>query len=384
MTDLLNAASLQELASVRVPPCLSLYQPTHRSRPDNKQDPIRFRNLVKELEASLVQGHSSADARELLQPLVALGDDVDFWNHTLDGLAVFRADGLFRTYRLQRPVTELAVVADSFHVKPLRRYLQSTDRYQVLQLSRGRFRLFEGARDTLYEIDPASVIPRTLADALGEERTDPHSSVTSHAGTGVGAGALHHGHGGRKDEVDGDAERFFRIVDRGVHEHHSKVTGLPLVLAALAEHHHLFRRVSHNPLLMEIGLAANTEALSLDRLREEAWKVVEPQMQSHERALTDVFHASRAQGLGSDDIADIAVASVQGRVATLLIDAERHIPGRFDSTTGEITLADLEQPEVDDLLDDLGELVQKLGGKVHVMSSAQMPGPSGIAATYRH
>ncbi|TVR67101.1 MAG: hypothetical protein EA420_00995, partial [Candidatus Competibacteraceae bacterium] len=32
------------------PPCLSLFQPTHRNHPDNQQDPIRFKNLVKALE----------------------------------------------------------------------------------------------------------------------------------------------------------------------------------------------------------------------------------------------------------------------------------------------------------------------------------------------
>ena len=31
------------------PPCISLYQPTHRRHPDNQQDPIRFRNLVTEV-----------------------------------------------------------------------------------------------------------------------------------------------------------------------------------------------------------------------------------------------------------------------------------------------------------------------------------------------
>ena len=36
-------------------PCLSLYQPTHRHHPDNQQDPIRFRNLVKSMEQSLRQ-----------------------------------------------------------------------------------------------------------------------------------------------------------------------------------------------------------------------------------------------------------------------------------------------------------------------------------------
>jgi hypothetical protein len=28
-------------------PCLSLYQPTHRRHPENLQDPIRYKNLLK-------------------------------------------------------------------------------------------------------------------------------------------------------------------------------------------------------------------------------------------------------------------------------------------------------------------------------------------------
>ena len=35
------------LLAEREAPCLSLYQPTHRQHPDNTQDPLRFRNLVK-------------------------------------------------------------------------------------------------------------------------------------------------------------------------------------------------------------------------------------------------------------------------------------------------------------------------------------------------
>jgi hypothetical protein len=43
---------------------------------------------------------------------------------------------------------------------------------------------------------------------------------------------MHHGHGGKKDEADIDAERFFRAIDRAVLEHHSRPSGLPLMLAA--------------------------------------------------------------------------------------------------------------------------------------------------------
>ncbi len=135
MKTLLTTESLAELASVHEPPFLSLYQPTHRHRPENQQDPIRFRNLLKDLEASLRQQHPAVETRLLLEPFEALAHDHDFWEHTLDGLAVMGGPTLFRVFRLPRPVKELVVVANSFHTKPLRRFLQSVDRYQVLGLS---------------------------------------------------------------------------------------------------------------------------------------------------------------------------------------------------------------------------------------------------------
>src|SRR5690606_30442171 len=106
-------------------PCLSLYQPTHRQHPDNVQDPIRFRNLVKDMAESLRQKYPKREIQSLLQPFEDLADNEAFWNNTADGLAVLGAPGLFRVYRLQRPVAELVVVADSFHTKPLMRITQS-------------------------------------------------------------------------------------------------------------------------------------------------------------------------------------------------------------------------------------------------------------------
>ena len=36
-------------------PCISMYQSTHRYSPENKQDPIVFKNLIREIENSLKQ-----------------------------------------------------------------------------------------------------------------------------------------------------------------------------------------------------------------------------------------------------------------------------------------------------------------------------------------
>ena len=83
-----------------------------------------------------------------------------------------------------------------------------------------------------------------------------------------------------KDEVDIDAERFFRAVDRAILKHHSRPSGLPLLLAALPEHHSLFHQVSHNPFLMADGIDIHPDALPMDALRDRAWQVVEPQYQA--------------------------------------------------------------------------------------------------------
>jgi len=382
--NLLTSQALAELASVQQSPCLSLYQPTHRSQPDNQQDGIRYRNLVKELETSLRQTYSAAETELFLKPFTDLSHDDSFWHQTWDGLAVLSGPGLFRVFRLQRPVDELTVVADSFHLKPLRRFLQSVANYQVLGLSRQKIQLFEGNRESLNEIELASDVPQTISEALGSELTEPFSSVTSQGRTSGAMTSMHYGHGGKKDEVDGDAEKFFRAVDRAVLEHHSRPSGLPLILAALPEHHDLFHQISHNPFLMAKGLMINPDVLPIHELRELAWKVVEPQYQARLTTLTEEFQEARSKEHGSDDLSLVAQAAVEGRVATLLIEADRQIAGQLNCETGQVEVADLSNPQVDDLLDDLGELVEKMGGKVLVMPADQMPSQTGLAATYRY
>jgi hypothetical protein len=390
--DILDKNAITELLNDYEPPCLSLYQTTHRRHPENQQDPIRFGNLVKKLEASLLQKYPADEIQPLLEPFLTLADDRDFWNHTLDGLAILAAGDLFRVYKLQRPVGELAIVADTLHTKPLLRVFQSADRYQILGLSRQEIKLFEGNRSALDEIELAPGVPRTITEALGDELSDPHLTVASYGGvTGThhgGAGGMHpgmhHGHGGKAAEVDGDAERFFRAVDRGVLKSHSQPSALPLLLAALPQHHHLFHEVSRNPFLLKESVDINPDALPLEELRQRAWQVIEPHYLARQAALVEQFDNAMSQNLGHDQLRQVAKAAVAGRVATLLLEDGREIPGQINADSGSVRLGDLERPEIDDALDDLAALTLKMGGEVVVMPPEQMPTQTGLAAIYRY
>jgi hypothetical protein len=370
------------LLADREPPCVSLYQPTHRRHPENLQDPIRCRNLLKTLEGSLRLQYSTRHAGVLLGPFQKLANDNDFWNHTADGLAVMGAPGLFRVFKLQRTVPELAVVANSFHIKPMLRILQSAERYQVLSLNRREIKLFEGNRNILDEIELAEGVPRTITDALGTELTESHQTVASYGGTALGS-HMRHAHGSRKDELEIDEDRFFRAVDRGILEHHSRPSGLPLILAALAQYHNPFHEISHNAMLMPKGIEMDANSLTIDQLRHQAWEIVEPEFRARLKKLAGEFEEARSKGLGADDLAKIAEAATQARVGSLLVETERRISGRLDQATGSVTLSGLEHPEVDDLLDDLAELVLRKGGQVVVVPAVDMPVATGAAATFR-
>ncbi len=367
-----------DIADMKGQPCISLYQPTHRHRPDNRQDPVRYKNLLQRIEASLAQKYTRREMEPWLKPLRALHEDWFFWEHTLDGLAILCTPEKRLMYHLQRPVKELAVVADSLHIKPLIRVFQSADRYHLLGLSRNEFTLYEGNRYGFEEMEPEAA--RTIDEVLGErdrERHLTHYPATTKPGQ-------YHGHSARKDELHKDTEKFFRFVDGFVLVNHSRPAGLPLVLAALSEHQGLFRQISRNPFLMKEGLITDPASLGTDQLVGAVWSLIEPTYLEKTKALTMKYEAEKAKGLAFDDLGEIALAAVNNNIRHLLVEADRIVPGRLDQKTGEIAAADLEHPEIDDLLDDLSELVFRSKGEVVVLPKERMPTSTGAAAIKRY
>ncbi|ACF10527.1 conserved hypothetical protein [Chlorobaculum parvum NCIB 8327] len=370
-----------ELLKPHASPCLSIFMPTHRTFPDNAQDSLRFKNLVTKAEADGISLVGKREMAPLIERLRLLQDDASFWKHTLDGLAVFISPDYFRIFRLQDSVIEQARVSDAFYVRPLIRIYQTVERFQVLALTRSEVKLYEGTRDQLDEIELAPEVPKTMTEALGTEVTPPHMTVASYGGTGA---AMRHGHSSRKDEEALDNERFFRAVDQGIAEYHSKPSGLPLVLAALPEHQGLFRSISRNPRLFDAGIETDPGALDLEAVRQKAWKVMEPYREQKIDQMIARFREAEGKNLGSDNPYAIATAAVAGNVSLLLLDGRKFWPGQIDPASGDILLDEASQASGRDVLEEMGAAVLARGGEVIVLLPERMPTESGAAAIFRH
>ena len=388
MNRLLDRETMSQLLAQREAPCLSLYQPTHRSFPERQQDPIRFKHLVRELEDSLKQQGRGDQAKALLKPFHDLVNDPDFWNSNRDGLAVFGAVDYFEVFRLQRSVPELAVANDRMHLKPLLRIAQSADRYQILAITLNSVRLFEGNRDGIDEVRLGDGVPKTLEEALGRELTEKGQtgfpqgySRASERGDPM---QVESGGAGRQDEIDRDRERFFREVDRAILEHHSRKSRLPLILAALPEHQFHFRKLSHNEFLLPEGIENDASLLSHDELRQKSWMVMQPRYIKRLEGFINQYGESRGQGLATDQLEQIGQATLEGRVATLLVEAERQIPGVVDKQQGKAVAVEADSATTPDLLDELTIWTLEQGGEVIAVPTERMPTESGAAAIYRY
>lgn len=364
----------------RTKPCISIYLPTTRVRPNTK-DFIVFKNLLQKVETSLKQEYSNKEVENIMKPLVELADDRLFWNKTKDGLVIFLNPNHFIIYNLSRPVEELAIVSNSFHIKPLIRVYQSADNYYVLGINKKQFKLFYGNRYELKEITFNDDVLVKIEDVLGDDYTDPHLAVGSYGGAG---NAMYHGHGDRKSEIDKDVQKYFKYVDNFILENFSNPNRAPLVLVGLDENLGLFRKITKNSYLVDDVISSDFEKLNIKDLKDSSWKIIEQIYLQKTQNLIDKFNINLNNKLASDNINMAAKMAVKGAVETLLVESDKIIPGRVDLTSGELINENLDNPNINDILDDLVEIVLNAKGDVVMLPKERMPTDSGLAAVFRY
>ncbi len=370
----LNAAPwFKELLTPHKPPCVSIYLPVNRAAAPSNETPVHLRNAIEEVR-EIFTGHDVTRApgnRAALARLETVLTDVNLWEGDREGLAVFVSPDHSHVIELQRPVERTVIVADSFHVKPLIRLLQQSQLFRVLCVSPRRVRMFEGGR---FELRPMTLrnVPLSVDDVLATTATG--TSTTPQMPGRIEAPTTR----------PLTAGRFFRQVDRAIWENYSRKDRIPIIVCADVQYLSEFLSASKNDHILKEGIALNPEAATPQRLREGAWKILEPKFNEQLQTLKDAYQAAKARQLGSDEIPQVAEAAAVGRVGTLLVDSDVKVPGILHRDSGFLEQATLSDLRADDVLDDLAEMVLKTDGQVFVVPHDQMPTDHGVAAVYRY
>jgi len=374
----LTIDDLRTLIANDAAPCVSIYLPTHRGGgPDDKQ---RYAGLVRRARGLLATSYSQAQIDAVCAPLDALAKD-ELWSQSLDGLAVFRSQDFSVYYRLPLALTELCVVADSFHIRPLLRFLQSNERYFLLNLSQGRTSFFKGSAHGLGPVDLASM-PRSLTEAVGIQG---HERVLNfHTGSGGRGHAPVYQGSGHEDSVrDEELQQFLRRVDKALWEV-LRDENAPLIVVSTPKIAAAFQAISRYPHLLHEHVAGNFANAKMEDLHARAWPLVQTHGEGRLRDATQRYGNLISRGRALDDLTAVARCAVQGRVRDLLVERDAHRWGRLDPATGALELHEKQvDAHDDDVLDDIAEAVLLRGGEVLTLDRQAMPSSAPVAAILR-
>ncbi len=359
-------------------PVISIYINTHISKPDRHENPIRFKNLVREAHDALKENEVRG-FKALFSLFKDMEDDALFWEGATEGMAILADEEECIVYKLPLNVTNRAIVADSFYINPLLKSYQQKGRYHVLGLNRNRFFLYDADQNNIQKIlldDKDS----TLEGVLGTQLTE---NILSHSSLG-GAQSTYHGYGGAKDEKKIDEEKFFRYVDNFVQENYSMPSKIPLILVGLEEHQGELRKISKNPYLLKAGIKTDIDALDKKTLHTMVQDVLTDLFNQQLKERMQIFNQAHAKDMGSDDVVQIARAITEKRVAVLYLEENMVHPGRYDLNLGTITEESPQNSYSGDIYDEMAKAVLSQGGELLILAKKDMPTESDIAAVYRY
>jgi hypothetical protein len=382
--DLLTPEELRRLIQKKETPCVSIFMPTYRTSPETKQNPIRFKNLLREAEKRLKEGGLRiTEARKLLKPTKALLKDSIFWQFQSDGLAVFISPDIFHYYHLPFPFEELLVVTDRFHIKPLLHLLSKDGRFFILALSQNEVRLFQCTRHSVNEFELEGV-PKSMAEALKYD--DPEKQLQFHTrtpgGTGVRA-AIFHGQGVGIDDTKDNILRYFHQIDHGVQKL-LRGERAPVVLAGVDYLFPIYREANTFLNLMDEGISGSPEGLRAEELHKKAWDIAEPYFLKSQEEAANQYRQLTGSERVSNDVRKIVQAAYDGRVDLLFAAVGIHQWGTYDPETLTVHLHKEAEPGDEDLLDFAAIHTFLNGGTVYAVEPEKVPDEAPLAALFRY
>lgn len=358
---MITRQDLKQLQSLVQVPALSILLPTHRTFPDNQQDPIKVKNLVSEATARLAQEFSGRDLKPLLQRLETLVGEINY-PHTLDGLALYASHEFAQLYYLPFPVPERVIIDRTFATRDLVYGLHRAQRYWVLLLSQASTRLLAGTGETLEEVvDGNFPMPMTGPAATAPIPYEADSSY-----------------------IDDRHRRFFQQVDSAFADY-AQTDSLPLIVGGVVRQIAFFQEVSQFTPWIAGTLGGNFDKASLAELAPQVWPLVstirDTQQAEALQALDDAVGSQRV----ISTLGEVWRLAQEGRGKQLLVEKNYHVPA---VVTANGSLEIVEQPGgteiMDDAVDEIIEAVLQKGGEVTLVEAGALALHQRIALILRY
>ncbi len=354
-----------KLVKAKSAPAISLYLATDVSGKDGDAKlRLNLQRLYKSAEALVVRTYDRKTRDRLLHPLKKALSILGL-KRAKGGIGIYHSEQFSGIVRLPTIISDLAVAADSFHIKPVLRCVQSRRSYYLLALRKKHADLY------LVTVDGTKHVER-IALKLPQDRpvlADRGSKHWLADGTKIR----------RQKDLNDNMEQLNRQIECAIHGER-----IPLLLAGPHHQQETFRDFCSYGNLLERGISGHVDGHDVEALTNLSMTTMGDYFDELDYRSVIAFRKAEASGLATTDLQEIARAAARGQIQSLLVAEDRQVWGHLDRNSGQIQVLDqLGHTPADDLLDDLAELTLVKGGGVTVLPSVKMPRNHLIAAVLR-
>ena len=360
-------------------PSISIYLPTHERGEEVQQDPIRFKNLLKETEQKLKEYEvNQAEIDKLLEEPKKLLDQPIFWQHADKGLAVFITEDTFEYFRVPLDFKERVLVEDHFLITPLIPMITLDGSFTILCLSQKEVRLLKCTRVSVETIFLEEA-PTSMEDF--QKYDEYEKSLTAASGAGRSK-TMFHGWGDAA--IDNNVlENYLKAIE-------TEVTSImrrrrdPLILAGVDKAVAEYRKVNHYSRLMDQTISGNPDPKTDEEIKDEGWEIIRSYFLEDMYNDIDRYSDLIGSDKQTDNLTQIVEGAYYGKVDSLFVTIGEQSWGRFDEEKDTVHHSSEKQNGEHDLINAAATKTLTQGGNVYALEKEDMPQSSTVAAIFRY
>lgn len=366
--------TLKSLRQVRANPAVSVFIKTHRTHPDNEQDPIALKNQLKVVEDRLSEEYDKRTSDAILEQITAKTDELDP-NYNLDTLAIFATESEAKVLRLPFDAAERVIIGEKFATRDLMRNMSQAVHYYVLVITSEYARLIEAVDGRLVK----EIAGESVRQDQMNELTFPIKNTTLPTGSKADRTGSSDDHSYLKE--------FMNRVDKSLQQFRN-IDPLPVILVGDSRTLGFYEQVCDNTsfILGKVDHLPNLEDGRAEDIIEGVQELVnEKRNTRYETALGDLEKA-RNEKMVRTDLQQIYRSAVEGNAVTLLVRQGHIVPATIDEEAMTLMVSDDATADgvTDDAVSEIIELVSHNGGEVVFLPTDKMDEKEPIALITRY
>lgn len=288
---------LEKLTTEKNNPCVTISMNTHRTHPDNAEDVVLLKNLLKEAEEKVLDEFGKRSVSSLLERLSEIEDEIDV-NYNLDSLHVYLSNDTKEIIKSAWPVDEAGVhISDTFNLYSLIKSYKRTEEYLILLLSQSGVSLYRTINDGIIEEIKNDDFPfsETLHNNSQSNRrsnSDLHDDLVR--------------------------ESFLNKVDKAVVNMNSE-TGLKCVVISTEDNYSQLIQVAYKPSIYIGYSSIDYSNIEKHTIAKQSWVLVEGLQHNRRTEAFEEIKDAVEQGDVLTDLEEIFQASIDGRGDLLVV-----------------------------------------------------------------